>query len=146
VGALLQHLQLPVFYSKVKQCCVKLLSTVMRPPRLKRKSTRSTKFANGGMQCRKVQLLPVHASHHHQTLICCIRQQGKLQYIWAGNSAKPVPDQAPSCEESLVVDMRLHVWKIVTKCNMNLPKGLLRDSNWCLATLKLEACGVPDLL
>ena len=29
---------------------------------------------------------------------------------------------------------------------MNLPKGLLQDSNRCLAELKLEACGVPDML
>ena len=42
--------------------------------------------------------------------------------------------------------MRLHVLKIATRFKMNLPKGLLHDSNRCLAELKLEACGVPDLL
>ncbi len=44
------------------------------------------------------------------------------------------------------MEMRLHVLKIATRFNMNLPKGLLQDSNRCLAELKLEACGVPDLL
>ena len=44
------------------------------------------------------------------------------------------------------MEMRLHVLKIATRFNMNLPKGLLQDSNRCLAKLKLEACGVPDLL
>ena len=105
------------------------------------------KVRNCGMQCRKVQLLPVHASHQHQTLICCIRQQGKLQYILAGNSAKPVPDQAPpSCEESLVLEIRLRVLKIATRFKMNLPKGLLQDSNRCLAELELEACGAQGLM
>ena len=44
------------------------------------------------------------------------------------------------------MEMRLHVLKIATRFKMNLPKGLLHDSNRCLAELKLEACGVPDLL
>ena len=39
----------------------------------------------------------------------------------------------PSGEESLVVEMRLQVLKIATRCNMNLPKGLLQDSNRYLA-------------
>ncbi|MFM7978732.1 MAG: hypothetical protein ACKPKO_05400 [Candidatus Fonsibacter sp.] len=57
-----------------------------------------------------------------------------------------VSDQAPSGEESLVVEMRLHVLKIAMRFNMNLPSGLLQDSNRCWADLKLEAFGVPDLL
>ena len=44
------------------------------------------------------------------------------------------------------MDMRLHVLKIATRFKMNLPKGLLHDSNRCLAELKLEACGAPELL
>ena len=44
------------------------------------------------------------------------------------------------------MEMRLHVLKIATRFKLNLPKGLLHDSNRCLAELKLEACGVPDLL
>jgi hypothetical protein len=42
--------------------------------------------------------------------------------------------------------MRLHVLIFATRFNMNLPKGLLQDSNRCLAELKLEACVAPDLL
>ena len=41
---------------------------------------------------------------------------------------------------------RLHVLNIATGFTMNLPKVLLQDSNRRLAELKLEACGVPDLL
>ena len=44
------------------------------------------------------------------------------------------------------MEMRLHVLKIATRFNMYLPKGLLHDSNRCLAELKQEACGGPDLL
>ena len=44
------------------------------------------------------------------------------------------------------MEMRLRVLKIATGLKMNLPKGLLQDSNRCLAELKLEACGVSDLL
>ena len=35
------------------------------------------------------------------------------------------------------MEMRLHVLKIATKFNMNMPKGLLQDSNRCLAELKV---------
>ena len=44
------------------------------------------------------------------------------------------------------MDMRLHVLKMATRFKMHLPKGLLQDSNRCLAYLKLEAYGVPGLL
>jgi len=44
------------------------------------------------------------------------------------------------------MEMRLHVLKIATRFKMNLPKGLLHDSNRCLAELKWEACGAPDRL
>ena len=44
------------------------------------------------------------------------------------------------------MDMRFHVLRIAARFKMNLPNGLLHDSNRCLAELKLEACGVPDLL
>jgi hypothetical protein len=43
------------------------------------------------------------------------------------------------------MEMRLHVLNIATRFKLNLPKGLLQDSNRCLAELKLEACEVPDL-
>ena len=42
--------------------------------------------------------------------------------------------------------MRVNVLRIATRFKMNLPKRLLQDSNQCLAGLKLDACGVPDLL
>jgi len=99
------------------------------PAALKEEIHTLRKVRNCGMQGHKVQLLPAHGSHQQQTLICCIRHQGKFEYIWAGNSAKPVPDQAPSCKEPLVMDMRLHVLNIATRCKINLPKGLLQDSN-----------------
>ena len=51
-----------------------------------------------------------------------------------------------SHEESLLMAMREHVLKIATRFKTNLPKVVLQDSNRCLAELKLEACGVPDLL
>ena len=35
------------------------------------------------------------------------------------------------------MEMRLHVLKIATRFKMNLPKGLLHDSNRCLAELKV---------
>ena len=44
------------------------------------------------------------------------------------------------------MDIRLQVLKIATRFNMNLPKGLLQDSNQCSAELKLGACWVPGLL
>ena len=44
------------------------------------------------------------------------------------------------------MDIRLHVLRIATRFNMNLPKALLQDSNRCLAEFNKEACGVPDLL
>ena len=44
------------------------------------------------------------------------------------------------------MELRLHDLKIATRFKMNLPKGLLQDSNRCVAELKSEACGVPDLL
>ena len=44
------------------------------------------------------------------------------------------------------MELRLHVLKIATRFNMKRPKGLQQGSKRCLAELKLEACGVPDLL
>ena len=41
------------------------------------------------------------------------------------------------------MEMRLHVLKTATRFKMNLPKGLLQDSNRCLAELRFETCGVP---
>ena len=41
--------------------------------------------------------------------------------------------------------MRWQVLKTATKCNMNRLKGLLQDSKRCLAELRLETRGKPDL-
>ena len=63
----------------------------------------------------------------------------------AGTVQSQFLTKPPSCEESLAMAMRVHVLKIATRFKMNLPNGLLQDSK-CLEELKLEACGVPDLL
>ena len=41
--------------------------------------------------------------------------------------------------------MRWQVLKTATKCNMNRLKGLLQDSKRCLAELRLETRGKPDV-
>jgi len=77
------------------QFCTKLFSTGHAPASLEEKVHTRDEACHCGVQGREVELFRVHLPHQQQTLVCGVRQQGKLQEVVAGHSLEPVADQAP---------------------------------------------------